>query len=120
MTADQLRWGFLFGILAGVVLFLGALVTLVTGLATLVTGGYSTHVLIDTTSRLILEFVIGLLFVFFAVISSRRTGDFALAGGVILIVLAVGTWAVLGLGPVAALAGLFGLIAGILLVMARR
>jgi hypothetical protein len=117
---NQDRLGFLFGLLAGVLLFLDALVTFAGGLATLVTGGFSTHVLVNATSRIILEVVIGLLFVFFSAISSRRAGDFTLAGGVILIVLAIGTWYVLGLHLFEALAGLFGLIAGILFVTVRR
>jgi hypothetical protein len=114
------RLGFLFGVLAGVLLFLDALFTLVGGLASLVTGGYSTRILVDVTGRIVLEVVIGLLFVFFAAIASRRPGDFTLAGGVILIILSVGTWFVLGLHLFEALAGLFGLIGGILLLLSRR
>ncbi len=129
---EQDRLGFLFGVFAGILLFLGALLMLVGGLATLLHSGYSTHVLVGTTSRVILEVVIGLLFVFFAAVSTRRTGnyprpgeyprggDYSLAGGIILIILSLGTWYVLGLGLFEALAGLFGLIGGILLVLERR
>lgn len=114
------RLGFLFGVFAGILLFLDALVTFVGGLASLVTGGFSTRVLVDTTSRIILEVVIGLLFVFFAVIASRRQKDYSLAGGIVLVILAVGTWYVLGLHLFEALAGLFGLIGGILFLVSRR
>ncbi len=126
------RLGFLFGIFAGILLFLDALITLAGGLATLVTSGLSTHVLVNTTSRIVLEVVVGILFVFFAALSTRRignyaptgrfvqTGDYSLAGGIILIILSLGTWYVLGLHVFEALAGLFGLIGGILLVLARR
>jgi hypothetical protein len=117
---EQARLGFLFGIFAGILLFIGALLTLAGGIATLAVHGFSTHLLLNTTSRIILEVVIGLLFVFFAAISSRPRGDFTLAGGIILIILALGTWYVLGLGLLEALAGLFGLIAGILLVLVKR
>jgi hypothetical protein len=117
---EQDRLGFLFGVLAGVLLFIAALVTLVGGLADLVSGGLSTRVLVNVTSRIILEVVIGLLFVFFAVIASRRQADYRLAGGIVLILLAVGTWVVLGLELFDALAGLFGLIGGILLLVAHR
>lgn len=117
---EQVRLGFLFGIFAGILLFIGALLTLAGGIATLAAHGFSTHLLVNTTSRIILEVVIGLLFVFFAAISSRRQQDFTLAGGIVLIILALGTWYVLGLGLLEALAGLFGLIAGILLVLVRR
>jgi len=117
---EQERLGFLFGVFAGILLFIDALITLAGGLATLVTSGLSTHVLINTTSRLVLEVVIGLLFVFFAAVASRRQGDFTLAGGVILIILSLGTWYVLGLHLLEALAGLFGLIAGILLVLVKH
>jgi hypothetical protein len=120
VPVEQDRLGFLFGVFAGILLFIGALITLAGGLATLVTSGYSTHVLINTTSRIILEVVIGLLFVFFAAIASRRQKDFSLAGGIILIILSLGTWYVLGLQLFEALAGLLGLIAGILLVLERR
>jgi hypothetical protein len=118
--ADQERLGFLFGVFAGILLFIDAILTLGGGVASLVTSGFSTHLLVSTTSRLILEVVIGLLFVFFAVIASRRQGDFTLAGGIILIILSLGTWYVLGLHLFEALAGLFGLIGGILLVLVRR
>lgn len=129
---EQNRLGFLFGVFAGILLFLGALLTLAGGLATLVHYGFSTHVLASATSRIILEVVIGLLFVFFAAVSTRgsrtyarpgdypRGGDYSLVGGIILIILSLGTWYVLGLGLFEALAGLFGLIGGILLVLERR
>jgi hypothetical protein len=129
---DQDRLGFLFGVFAGVLLFVAALITLAGGLATLVSSGLSAHALVNTTSTVILEVVFGLLFIFFAAVATRRTttytpsgtytrpGDATLAGGVILIVLAIGTWYVLGLHIFEALAGLFGLIGGILLLLARR
>lgn len=114
------RLGFLFGVFAGILLFVAALVTFVGGLAQLVTGGFSTRVVVDTTSQIILEVVIGLLFAFFAAVAARRQGDFTLAGGIILVILAVGTWYVLGIHLFEALAGLFGLIGGILFLVARR
>lgn len=114
------RLGFFFGIFAGVLLFLGALVSFIYGIATLVTSGYSTHLLVNTTSQIVLSVVIGLLFVFFAALASRRQRDYALAGGIVLILLAVGTWYVLGLGLLDALAGLFGLIGGILFLVVRH
>lgn len=126
---DQERLGFLFGVFAGVLLFLDALVTLAGGLATLISSGLSAHVLVNTTSRIVLEVVIGLLFVFFAAVATRPgrpvapgrpPADYTVAGGVILVVLSIGTWYVLGLHLFEALAGLFGLIGGILLLLARR
>lgn len=126
---DQERLGFLFGVFAGVLLFLDALVTLAGGLATLITSGLSAHVLVSTTSRIILEVVIGLLFVFFAAVTTRPgrpsvpgrpPPDYTVAGGVVLVVLSLGTWYVLGLHLFEALAGLFGLIGGVLLLLARR
>jgi hypothetical protein len=119
-ATEQDRLGFLFGVFAGILLFIAALITFVGGLATLVSSGLSTHVLVNATSRIILEVVIGLLFVFFAAVASRRQRDYNLAGGIILIILSLGTWYVLGLQLFEALAGLFGLIGGILLVMERR
>lgn len=129
---EQDRLGFLFGVFAGVLLFLDALVNLAGGLASLVARGVSAHLLLGTTAAIVLDVVFGLLFIFFAALATRRTGtydqsghlirtgDNALAGGVILIILAVGTWYVLGLHLFEALAGIFGLIGGILLVLARR
>ncbi|MGC2289954.1 MAG: hypothetical protein WA688_08880 [Thermoplasmata archaeon] len=114
------RLGFLFGVFAGILLFLAAIITFAGGLASLVTGGYSTNLLVGTTSHIVLEVVIGILFVFFAAVAARRQGDFTLAGGVVLIILSLGTWYVLGLHLFEALAGLFGLIAGILLVLVRH
>jgi hypothetical protein len=129
---DQDRLGFLFGVFAGILLFLGALVTLAGGLASLLTHGFSPHLFVNATTAIVLEVVFGLLFIFFAAFATRRTGaytrsgefvrtgDYSLAGGVVLIILAVGTWYVLGLHLFEALAGIFGLIGGILLVLARR
>lgn len=114
------RLGFLFGVFAGVLLFLDALLIGVTGLATLVIHGFSTHAFLNSTSEVILAVVFGLLFIFFALLASRRQGDWALAGGVILVVLSVGTWYLLGFGLLETLAGLFGLIAGILYIVSRR
>jgi hypothetical protein len=126
------RLGFLFGVFAGILLFIAAIITLAGGLATLVSSGISTHVLVNTTTQVVLEVVVGILFVFFAALSTRRmgnyaptgrfvqTGDYSLAGGIVLIILSLGTWYVLGLHLFEALAGLFGLIAGILLVLVRH
>lgn len=125
---DQDRLGFLFGVFAGVLLFLDALLTVIVGVTTLVISGFSARLFVGSLTHLILVIVIGLLFVFFSAIAARHTymgpnrppSDNTLAGGVILIVLSVGTWYVLGLHLFEALAGLFGLIAGILFVLARR
>ncbi|MCI4353046.1 MAG: hypothetical protein L3K14_06630 [Thermoplasmata archaeon] len=114
------RLGFLFGVFAGIILFLGALFIFIGGVVSLVINGFSSEFIVNTTSRLILDGVLGLLFVFFAALAARRQGDFTLAGGVILVVLSVGTWYVLGLHLFEALAGIFGLIAGILFLVARR
>ncbi len=117
---EQDRLGFLFGVFAGVLLFLEALFTVLSGLTSLVLNGYSTHLVVGTISHIILALVVGLLFVFFSAIAARRAGDFTLAGGVVLIVLSFGTWYVLGLHLFTALAGLCGLIAGVLFLLARR
>ncbi|MCI4348515.1 MAG: hypothetical protein L3J97_07870 [Thermoplasmata archaeon] len=114
------RLGFLFGVFAGILLFIDALVIGVSGLASLLLRGFSTNVFLDATSQLILSGILGLLFIFFALLGSRRQGDWSLAGGVILVVLSVGTWYVLGFHLLATLAGLFGLIGGILFIVARR
>jgi hypothetical protein len=117
---EQARLGFLFGVFAGILLFVGALLTLGISLVSLPSHGYSTNILLGATSQIVLAVVIGLLFVFFAAIGSRRQGDYTLAGGIVLIILALGTWFVLGLGLLSVLAGLLGLIAGILMILERR
>lgn len=127
---DDARLGFLFGVFAGVLLFLEAFLTVIVGLTSLVISGFSSHLVVGEFTHIVLAVVLGLLFIFFAAVGGRRAGmytpdgrrqgDSSLAAGVILIVLAIGTWYVLGLHLLDALGGIFGLVGGILLVMARR
>jgi hypothetical protein len=117
---EERRLGFLFGVLAGVFLFIEALITFILGVAGLVLRGFSAHLVLGTISGVVLATVLGLLFVFFSIVGSRRPRDFSLAGGVILIVLSIGTWYLLGLGLLNALAGILGLVAGILFVLLRH
>lgn len=119
MTESR-RLGFFFGVLAGVFLFIEALIAFIAGIVGLVLRGFSAHLVLGTISGIVLATVLGLLFVFFSIVASRRPSDFWLAGGIILIVLSVGTWYILGLGLLDALAGVFGLIAGILFVLVKR
>ncbi len=114
------RLGFLFGILAGVFLFLDAVLTLGSGVVSLIAHGFHAGVVLGYTARLLLEVVLGILLIFFAAIGSRRAGEYGVAGGVVVLVLSVASWVILGLGLFVALAGLFGLIAGILLVLRHR
>jgi hypothetical protein len=117
---EQDRLGFLFGVFAGVLLFIAALFIVLAGLANLALNGFSTRLFLNSTADVILAVVLGLLFIFFSVVAARPSKDSALTGGVILMVLSVGTWWILGLHLFEALAGLFGLIGGILFIVAHR
>lgn len=123
------RLGFLFGVLAAVMLFLDVLLTIILGVSDIVVRGFHAATFVGALTHGILDIVFGLLFLVFAAVGGRPPwnyqqgrpqSDHSLAAGVILIVLAIGTWYILGLGLLSALAGIFGLIGGILLVLYRH
>ena len=112
--------GFLFGIVGAVLLFLLALVSFISGIIFLALGHSVLGTLGSTLTRVVLSVVLGILVGIFASWGSHGGHDGAVTGGVVLVDLAVVVWLVLGFGLLAALAGLFTLLAGILFLVEGR
>ncbi|HTW77038.1 MAG TPA: hypothetical protein VMG14_04650 [Thermoplasmata archaeon] len=119
-AADDRRIGFLFGVLAAVLLLVAALLSLIVGIAFLVTGAF--HPAAGSIGASVIEVVVALLIGFFAFLGRGRGGDRSVTAGIVLIVLAVVGWLALGFGGslLAILASIFALIAGVLFVLAGR
>jgi hypothetical protein len=115
MTERRLGYGF--GLLSGGLFLLGALVSLLVGAVDLVVG-HPFGALGSATVALVLA-VVGALTLFFAYLASHDWRDRPLAGGTMLLVLAIIGWAFLGLGAsvIALLATIFALLAGVLFLL---
>jgi hypothetical protein len=113
------RLGFLFGILAAVLLVLAAVFQFVLGVVFLTTGR-AVGGLSSLGSAIVLV-VVALLIGFFAFLGRSRSADYPLVAGIVLIVIAVVGWLWgFGGGLFGVLAGLFALIAGILFLVSGR
>src|SRR5579862_1355920 len=71
-------------------------------------------------SQIVLEVLLGLFILFFGFFASRRSGETRLAGAAILIVLGLAVWFGIGDSLLPLLAGLFAMMAGILLLFSGR
>lgn len=108
------RFGYLFGLLGGLLIALGGLVALVVGMTDVVLG--RSIAALNAESGAVVLFVVGGLAAFFAWLGRHEWNNRPLAAGLVLVVLAVLGWFVMGLGTnVLALVGaLFVFLAGIL------
>ena len=115
LTEQRLGYGF--GVLGGVLIALGGLVSLIISAADLVLGRPLGA--LGAASEAVVLFVVGALAVFFAWIGHRGGATRPITSGVILVVLAVLGWAVLGVGSdlLALIGSLFVLLAGVLFLL---
>jgi hypothetical protein len=111
------RLGFGFGLLGGVMILLGALVSVVVGTVDLV--ARHPYGALGAVSAALILAVVGGLALFFAYLGHREWSGRPLATGILLVVVAVIGWAVLGLaGNVITLIGvIFVLLAGVLFLI---
>ncbi|HEV2231630.1 MAG TPA: hypothetical protein VGS18_05545 [Thermoplasmata archaeon] len=115
LTERRLGWGF--GLLGGLLIVLGALVSLVVSAADLVVGRFPFA--IDAGVDATVLFVVGLLALFFAYLARGPWSDRPISGGVLLAVVAFLGWVFVGVGGnVLALIGLvFVFLSGILFLV---
>jgi len=106
--------GHLFGLLGGVLILVGGVVAGAFGIADLVLSRMVGAA--GALSATVVLFVLGALVALFAHLGEHGWKDRPLSTGVLLVVLAVVSWAALGLGAnlVAMIGGIFALLAGIL------
>ena len=112
--------GRVFGFIGAGLFVVGALLTFVYGVASaVVTHDFRTGT--EATVHAVEEFVVGILVVFFSILGGRGPGDYRMAAGIILIVLALVAWFVSGVagGVLGILGALFSLIGGILFLVDR-
>jgi len=123
MDGSDRGLGHLFGIVGGVLIWIGGVVAVAIGIAHALLG-QPLGLQIAAYSEAILLFVVGGLVLLFTRLGASPGTDRALTSGVLLVVLAVIGWAVLGLGAniVALIGGLFAFLAGLLYLIepARR
>jgi hypothetical protein len=112
--------GLVFGLLAAALLALAALISAILGIVALVGAGVPYGLSSGATA--IVEFVLAILTALFAVLGAQREREFALPGGIVLIVLALAEWFVFDFGHhlLVLLAGLFSIVAGLLFAVGRR
>jgi len=107
------------GILGAILILLGSLFTLVFGLATAALHE-SFEQGIGASALAIEQGVVGFILLFFATISGSRQSEFAVAGGVILLVESLVALIVLGGGVLVVIGLILTLIAGILFLVPSR
>lgn len=112
--------GLIFGVIAGVLLVVDAVLRFLVGFVFLATGRELAA--LGSVDEAVIFLVLGLVIGFFAILGRSRDADRSLAVGVILIVLAIVGWLALGFATslLAVLAAVFTLIAGILFLVAGR
>lgn len=115
LTEQRLGYGF--GLLGGVLIALGGLVSLLIGAADLILGRPLGA--LGAASEAVVLFVVGGLAIFFAWLGRHEWSSRPLAGGILLVVLAVLGWIVVGVaGDLLALIGsLFVFLAGVLYLL---
>ena len=112
LTERNLGYGF--GLLGGLLIVIGAIVALMTGVADLVLS--HPFATINAWSESVVLFVVGALALFFAYLGQHSWRDRGLVSGIMMVVVAVLGWTVLGLGTnlVALVGAIFVLLSGIL------
>lgn len=111
------RVGYGFGLIGGLLIAIGGLVSLAVGAADLVVG--RSMGALNSASEGVVLLVVGGLAVFFAWLGHRAWSSRPLASGVLLVVLAVLAWAVVGVGAnlLALVGSLFVILAGVLYLL---
>lgn len=111
------RLGYLFGLVGGVLLALGGLVSLVVGVSDMVLG--RSIAAVNAEGSAVALFVVGGLTVFFAWLGRHTWSSRPLTAGVLLVALALVGWLVMGVGGsvLALIGGLFAFLAGILYLL---
>jgi hypothetical protein len=106
--------GHLFGLVGGVLIMVGGVVAAAFGFGDLVLGRMFGAA--GALSAAVILFVLGALVVLFAHLGEHGWKDRPLSTGVLLVLLAVISWATLGLGAnlLALIGGVFALLAGVL------
>ena len=106
--------GHLLGLVGGALILLGGLVSLAFGIADAVLGRLAGAA--GALSGAVVLFVVGALVLWFAHMGEHAWKDRPVTTGVLLVVLAVVSWAALGFGSqvLALVGGIFALIAGVL------
>ncbi len=115
-TPEQ-RLGYGFGLLGGILIGLGGLISLVLGISDMVTG--RSIGALNAESEAIVLFVVGGLAAFFAWLGHRDWSTRPLASGVLLVALAIVGWLVVGVGAslLALVGSLFVFLAGVLYLL---
>jgi len=115
LTERKLGWGF--GLLGGLLIVAGALVSAFVGTLDLAMGRFSGAFGAGTEAVLLL--VVGALALFFAYLAHRTWSDRPIVAGVLLVVIAAIGWGVTGFGGsiLALLGALFVFLAGLLFLL---
>jgi hypothetical protein len=115
LTERKLGWGF--GLLGGLLIVAGAIVSAVVGTLYLATGRFAGA--FGAGSEAVLLFVVGALALFFAYLAHRSWSDRPIVAGVLLVVIAAIGWGVTGFGGnvIALLGALFVFLAGLLYLL---
>jgi hypothetical protein len=108
------RLGYGFGLLGGLLILVGALISLVVGAADLVVR--HPYVAVGALSGAVILLVVGGLALFFAYLGYRGWSDRPLVSGIMLVLLAAIGWVALGIGAnvVSLIGALFVFLAGVL------
>ncbi|HEV2316173.1 MAG TPA: hypothetical protein VGV89_01170 [Thermoplasmata archaeon] len=117
MTVTERKLGYAFGLLGGGLTALAGLFSLVLGAVDLATGRMFGALASGTAGIALL--VVGGLALLFAYLAYRDWSDRPLVAGVLLVVLAAISWALLGLGGnvLSILGGIFVFLAGVLFMV---
>ncbi len=115
-TPEQ-RLGYGFGLLGGILIGLGGLISFVLGISDMVSG--RSIGALNAESEAIVLFVVGGLAAFFAWLGHRDWSTRPLASGVLLVALAIVGWLVVGVGAslLALVGSLFVFLAGVLYLL---
>jgi hypothetical protein len=115
LTERRLGWGF--GLLGGVLIMIGAIVSGLVGTFDLAMGRFAGA--LGAGSEAVLLFAVGALALFFAYLAHRPWSDRPLIVGILLVVIAAIGWGVTGLGGnvIALLGALFVFLAGLLFLL---
>ncbi len=115
-TPEQ-RLGYGFGLLGGILIGLGGLISLVLGISDMVAG--RSIGALNAESEAVVLLVVGGLAAFFAWLGHREWSTRPLASGVLLVALAIVGWLVVGVGAslLALVGSLFVFLAGVLYLL---
>jgi hypothetical protein len=115
LTERKLGWGF--GLLGGVLIIAGAVVSAFVGTFDLAMGRFAGA--LGAGSEAVLAFTVGVLALFFAWLAHRSWSDRPIIAGILLVVIAAIGWGVTGLGGnvFVLLGALFVFLAGVLFLL---